>query len=248
VEVDETFIGGEEPGLRGGRAPGQEGPDLHRCRDKRAEGSGPVQDGALADASAKSLHAFVTDHVEPDSSVITDVWQGYRGLDKLGYAHDLRSHLAARCRGEDPGELVPAVHRVASLIKRWLLGTGVDRRRPPAGVPQRVRVPIEPPPLAQPGHDLLPRARARGRSRPDPVPRPDRQRTAGQDATRAAGQAREAAAEQAREAAEPGPPPSEPPVADRRPVLLRFDGYPKAANALVTDRAPSSSDKFVPRS
>jgi transposase-like protein len=77
----------------------------------------------LADASAASLHAFVTDHVEPGASVITDAWQGYRGLDKLGYAHDRRSQRAARARGENPGELLPAVHRVASLAKRWLLGT-----------------------------------------------------------------------------------------------------------------------------
>jgi transposase-like protein len=77
----------------------------------------------LADASAKSLHAFVTDHVEPGATVITDAWQGYRGLEKLGYTHDRRNQRAARERGGDPGELLPAVHRVASLAKRWLLGT-----------------------------------------------------------------------------------------------------------------------------
>jgi transposase-like protein len=77
----------------------------------------------LPDASMPSLHAFVTDHVEPGATVITDAWAGYRGLDKLGYSHDARSQRAARARGEDPGELLPAVHRVASLTKRWLLGT-----------------------------------------------------------------------------------------------------------------------------
>jgi transposase-like protein len=77
----------------------------------------------LADASAASLHPFVTDHVEPGATVITDAWQGYRGLDRLGYSHDRRSQRAARARGDDPGELLPAVHRVAALAKRWLLGT-----------------------------------------------------------------------------------------------------------------------------
>ena len=48
---------------------------------------------------------------------------GYHGLEKLGYVHGRRSQRAARTRGEDPGELLPAVHRVASLAKRWLLGT-----------------------------------------------------------------------------------------------------------------------------
>ena len=77
----------------------------------------------LADASAASLHPFVTDHVEPRATVITDGWPGYSGLEKLGYVHDRRSQRAARACGEDPGALLPAVHRVVSLAKRWLLGT-----------------------------------------------------------------------------------------------------------------------------
>ena len=86
-------------------------------------GYGRARMAILADGSAKSLHAFVADHVEPGARVITDGWTGYRGIDKLGYTHEPRSQRAARARGEDPGELLPAVHRVASLAKRWLLGT-----------------------------------------------------------------------------------------------------------------------------
>ena len=77
----------------------------------------------VADGSSASLHPFVTDNVEPGTTVVTDAWQGYRGLEKLGYVHDRRSQRAAKARGEDPGKLLPAVHRVASLAKRWLLGT-----------------------------------------------------------------------------------------------------------------------------
>ena len=62
----------------------------------------------LADASAASLHPFVTDHVEPGATVFTDGWQGYHGLEKLGYVHARRSQRAARARGEDTGELLPA--------------------------------------------------------------------------------------------------------------------------------------------
>ena len=72
----------------------------------------------LADAAAASLHAFVTDHVEPGARVITGGWAGYRGLEKLGYVHDRRSQRAARTGGDDPSELLPAVHRVTSLAKR----------------------------------------------------------------------------------------------------------------------------------
>ena len=129
VEVDETYIGGEESGLRGGRARGKKvltgiavdvrGPNgLGRCRMR-----------PLADASAASLHAFVTDQVEPGARVITDGWAGYRGLEKLGYVHDRRSQRAARTGGDDPSELLPrgapgrlAGQTVAAGHPPWLGG------------------------------------------------------------------------------------------------------------------------------
>ena len=55
--------------------------------------------------------------------MITDGWMGYHGIAGLGYTHVRRSQRAARARGEDPGKLLPGVHRVAPLAKRWLLGT-----------------------------------------------------------------------------------------------------------------------------
>ena len=82
-----------------------------------------MPDGILPDASAAALHLFVTSHVQPGARVITDAWMGYHGLAGLGYVHERRSQRAARARGEDPGKLLPAVHRVASLAKRWLLST-----------------------------------------------------------------------------------------------------------------------------
>jgi transposase-like protein len=109
--------------LRGGRARGKKVLTGVAVVIREPKGLGRCRMAPLADASAESLHAFVTDHVEPGLTVITDAWQGYRGLDKLGYVHDRRSQRAAKARGDDPGELLPAVHRVASLIKRWLLGT-----------------------------------------------------------------------------------------------------------------------------
>jgi hypothetical protein len=50
--------------------------------------------------------------------VITDAWMGYHGLAGLGYVHQRRSQRAARARGDDPGELLPAVHR----SPRWPSG------------------------------------------------------------------------------------------------------------------------------
>ena len=123
MEVDETYIGGEEPGLRGGRARGKKVLTGIAVEVQDPKGLGRCRMGPLPDASASSLHGFVTDHVEPGARVITDGWQGYHGVEQLGYLHDRHSQRAALARGDDPHELLPAVHRVASLVKRWLLGT-----------------------------------------------------------------------------------------------------------------------------
>jgi transposase-like protein len=123
VEVDETYLGGEEPGLRGGRARGKKVLTGIAVEVKEPKGIGRCRMAILADGSAASLHPFVTGHVEPGATVITDAWMGYHGLAGLGYVHQRRSQRAARARGDDPAELLPAVHRVASLAKRWLLGT-----------------------------------------------------------------------------------------------------------------------------
>jgi transposase-like protein len=123
VEVDETYIGGEEPGLRGGRAKGKNSLVAVAIEVRKPRGYGRVRMSVITDASAACLHPFVTDHVAPGSTVITDGWQGYSGIEQLGYTRDRRSQRAARARSEDPGSLLPGVHRVASLAKRWLLGT-----------------------------------------------------------------------------------------------------------------------------
>jgi transposase-like protein len=68
----------------------------------------------IADASAASLIPFIEDAVEPGSVV-----QGYEPLEKKGYRRQITI-----LRGQpNPSELMPRVHRVVSLLKRWLIGT-----------------------------------------------------------------------------------------------------------------------------
>ena len=110
-------------GRRWRRWPWQEGPTGIAVEVSEPRGIGRCRMQILADGSAASLHPFVTSCIEPGAKVITDAWMGYHGLAGLGYAHERRSQRAAHARGEDPGKLLPAVHRVASLVKRWLLST-----------------------------------------------------------------------------------------------------------------------------
>jgi len=94
VEVDETYIGGEEPGLAGGRARGKKVLTGVAVEVQAPNGIGRCRMLPLVDASAASLHHFVTDHVEPRATVITDGWAGYGGLEKLGYVPDRRRQRA----------------------------------------------------------------------------------------------------------------------------------------------------------
>ena len=118
VEVDETYIGGGEPGLRGGRAKGKKalvGIAVERTEPK---GLGRGRMAPLTDASTDSLRGFLSDHVEEGANVITDGWQAYRQATAGLYAHNRLVVPKSQA-----SSLLPGVHRVASLAKRWLLGT-----------------------------------------------------------------------------------------------------------------------------
>lgn len=118
VEVDETLVGGFHKGKRGR--------DLSRkalvviAAECRGDAIGRIRMRRALDSGAASLVGFVCESVEPGSTVITDGLATYRSLPKKGYSHDRRVQLGASC---GPDEILPRVHRVASLLKRWLLGT-----------------------------------------------------------------------------------------------------------------------------
>jgi len=119
VEVDESYFGGEEPGLLGGRAKGKKvlvGIAVERTEPK---GFGRCRMAPLADASGDSLRAFLIDNVEPGARVVTDGWQSYRPATRDLYVHE----PLVGASGADASKLLPGVHKVASLAKRWLLGT-----------------------------------------------------------------------------------------------------------------------------
>jgi len=117
VEVDETLVGGKKSGKRGR---GAEGKRLVAIAiEVKIKGTGRVRMAVIKDASKKSLKKFITDNIEEGSIVITDGWKGYNGIDKKGYQHKIENETKLI----DNEEILPNVHRIASLLKRWLLGT-----------------------------------------------------------------------------------------------------------------------------
>ena len=118
VEVDETFVGGVERGMRG-RHVGKKAL-VGVAAEVRGRAIGRIRLKRIADSSATSLLSFVREAVAPGAVVITDGLQSYRALPDRGYRHDRRVVLGS---GETADAAMPRVHRVASLLKRWLLGT-----------------------------------------------------------------------------------------------------------------------------
>jgi transposase-like protein len=118
VEVDETYIGGHDPGVLG-RSPQSAKTLVAVAVECVGDRIGRVRFRCIPNAGSAALHLFVKDHVEPGAQIITDGWNGYAGLEKLGFGHTRKSTPGKR----EAGEPLPHVHLVASLVKRWLLGT-----------------------------------------------------------------------------------------------------------------------------
>ncbi len=118
VEVDETYWGAEEKGLRGRKV--QKKALIVIAAQEDESRIGRIRMRRIQDASAKSLELFIEESLEPGTLVHTDGWEGYSGLEKKGYQHEVT--VLAR-RKESALELLPRVHQVVGLLKTWLAGT-----------------------------------------------------------------------------------------------------------------------------
>ncbi len=118
VEVDETYLGGLEEGVRGRKT--EKKALIAVAAEENGKGIGRIRMFQIEDASAASLHPFVVNNIDSGSTIHTDGWEGYAGLDKQGYSHKV---TVLRKRKESASELLPRVHRVISLLKRWLMVT-----------------------------------------------------------------------------------------------------------------------------
>lgn len=119
VEVDELYVGGIEPGRRGGRQRSPTKALVAVAAEVRDRGMGRIRLQRIPDASGESLVGFVRQAVAPRTVVITDGWTAYPGLARAGYVHRPRVVSGS---GQTASTLLPRVHRVAALLKRWLLG------------------------------------------------------------------------------------------------------------------------------
>jgi transposase-like protein len=130
IEVDETYIGGKSKGKKGRGSEGKtlviiavegiENIEQKEDGEKYKKTLGRVRFRCIDDASADNLIPFVCDNVKAGSKVVTDGWPSYNELSSKGFQHCKEIINGGSQEGH---ELLPHVHLVVYLVKRWLRGT-----------------------------------------------------------------------------------------------------------------------------
>ena len=119
VEVDETYVGGTATGGKRGRGAENKEIVVIAVEVLRPKGFGRIRMRRVPDVSGDSLVPFICDVADPGAEILTDGWGGYNGLTEYPYAHN-RTVLSDS--GDPAHVAMPGVHRIAALLKRWLLG------------------------------------------------------------------------------------------------------------------------------
>ena len=115
VEVDETYWGAQEAGVRGRQT--EEKALIAVAVEIKGVDMGRIRLARLPDLNGDTLQRFLAHAVEPGSTVRTDGLPAYLGMKDYSHDRQIQKH-------QPEGEhLLPHVHRVVSLLKRWLLGT-----------------------------------------------------------------------------------------------------------------------------
>jgi len=122
IEVDDIYVGGPGKGKRG-RGSKEKVPVIVAV-ENRGDHTGRIRLGIIQDASQDSINPFICKNIVSGSRINTDGWDGYWGLNALGYKHRPK----VQGTGERAGKILPWVHRVVGNLKTWLRGThhGVD--------------------------------------------------------------------------------------------------------------------------
>lgn len=124
VEVDETYLSisdREQPASSTGRKSNTNKVQVIIAVEMlEPKGFGRIRLRRIDSDNTDNVLGFVQEMIEPGSVVCTDGLASYRKLKDLGYLHNKIVMLGS----DVPAHVSMAgVHRVAALIKRWILGT-----------------------------------------------------------------------------------------------------------------------------
>src|SRR5258706_10184917 len=130
VEVDETWVGGEQAGLRGSRQlKGRRAALVLVAVEKRGRASGRVRMKVIPDFKAKTIIPFLHQNISPGSTIYTDGLKSFEGLTEAGFKHIARTQPLRSELRKGAKSAVPLADRAIGNLQQWLIGTyhGVSR-------------------------------------------------------------------------------------------------------------------------
>ena len=130
VEVDDTWVGGSQAGLRGSRQlKGRKAALVLVAVEKRGRGSGRARMAVIPDFKSSTLITFLKQNVEAGSIVYTDGLKSFSGLHEAGYTHVPRIQPLRVELRKGAKSVVPLADRAIGNLQQWLIGTyhGVSR-------------------------------------------------------------------------------------------------------------------------
>lgn len=128
IEIDDTWVGGPQTGLRGSRQlKGRRAALVLVGVEKRGHTSGRLRMAVIPDFKATTLRAFITQHVTPGSTIYTDGLKSFTDLE--GYHHVPRTQPSRTDLRKGVKSVVPLADRAIGNLQQWLVGTyhGVSR-------------------------------------------------------------------------------------------------------------------------
>jgi transposase-like protein len=124
IEVDETWIGGEQAGLRGSRQLKHRRAALVLVAvEKRGPASGRVRMSVIPDFKRATIMSFLTQHVAPGSTIYTDGLKSFSGLLEAGFKHVVRIQPLRLELRKGAKSAVPLADRAIGNLQQWLIGT-----------------------------------------------------------------------------------------------------------------------------
>jgi len=130
VELDETWVGGPQPGLRGSRQlKGRKAALVAVAVEKRGPATGRARMVVIPDFKATTLLAFITENIAPGSTIYSDGLKQFTGLEEAGYGHVPRTQPPPADLRKGAKSVVPLADRAIGNLQQWLIGThhGVGR-------------------------------------------------------------------------------------------------------------------------
>ena len=124
VEMDDTWVGGPQPGLRGSRQlKGRKAAMVLVAVEKRGDVSGRIRMSVIPDIKQTTVLAFVRQYIAPGSTIYSDGLKGFDGVQAAGVRHVGRTQPVKTALRRGVPSVVPLADRAIGNLQQWLIGT-----------------------------------------------------------------------------------------------------------------------------